>query len=74
MGSRGQRPQMLWGFTYFECIRKALLDLLICIFMIKKDTDYGGGGVKYKSDKIDDVYELLCLDLKQVACFTCNLC
>ena len=27
---------------------------------------------KYKNGKIGEVYELLCLDLKQVACFKYN--
>ena len=39
-GVQGAVPWKLWGFTYFECLRRALLGLYkhlsICIFMIKK--------------------------------------
>ena len=70
VGSRGQRPPVSYGFLpILNALGELSWTVLICIFMIKKDTNYEGR--KYTNGK-GEVYELLCLDLKQVACFKYN--
>ena len=50
--------------------RRALLDSTNMHVYDKKDTNHAGK--KYTNGKIGEVYELLCLNLKQVACFKYN--
>ena len=70
LGSRGQRPRKLWGFTYFECLRRALLAffniLLIFAYLWWKKT-------QIVQEKVQNWWSV-CLDSKLILCWFCSTC